>query len=115
MAIWCIIGTIGERRRSDMTYVIGAIAGLVFGGIVGALKNRFIWGSYLCKENFDGEATALYGRMLTSNIVNVVTLVIVFFLRNIVPFDGVALLIGTAVALTIMNKVLSVGQKKKVD
>ncbi len=98
-----------------MTYVIGAVAGLVFGGLVGALKNRFIWGSYLYKEDFDGEAAALYGRMLASNITNVVTLVIVFFLRNIVPFDGIALLIGTAVALTIMNKVLSSGQKKKVD
>lgn len=98
-----------------MTYVIGAIAGLVFGGIVGALKNRFIWGNYLLKENFDGEAGALYGRMLASNIANVVTLVIVFFLRNIVPFDGIAFLIGTAVALTLMNKVLSAGQKKKED
>lgn len=98
-----------------MTYVIGAIAGLIFGGIVGALKNRFIWGNYLLKENFDGEAGALYGRMLASNIVNVITLVIVFFLRNIVPFDGIAFLIGTAVALTLMNKVLSAGQKKKED
>lgn len=98
-----------------MTYVIGAIAGLVFGGIVGALKNRFIWGSYLHRESEDaasGEAGALYSRMLVSNIVNLVTLLIVFFLRNLVPFDGIALLIGTAVALTIMNRVLSMGQKK---
>lgn len=98
-----------------MTYVIGAIAGLVFGSIVGALKNRFIWGSYLHRKSEDaasGEAGALYSRMLVSNIVNLVTLLIVFFLRNLVPFDGIALLIGTAVALTIMNRVLSMGQKK---
>ena len=98
-----------------MTYVIGAVTGLVLGVLVGALKNRFIWGNYLLKENFDGEAGALYGRMLASNITNIVTLIIVFFLRNIVPFDGIAFLIGTAVALTLMNKVLSVGQKKKED
>lgn len=98
-----------------MTYVIGAIVGLVFGGIVGALKNRFIWGSYLRRssdETDSGEAGALYSRMLMSNLVNLATLLIVFFIRNLVPFDGIALLIGTAVALTIMNRVLSMGQKK---
>ena len=98
-----------------MTYVIGAIAGLIFGGVVGTLKNRFIWGEYLIKDDSFNEAAGLYGRMLASNIVNVVTLVIVFFLRNIVPFDGIAFLIGTAVALTLMNKVLAAGQKKSVD
>lgn len=98
-----------------MTYVIGAIAGLVFGGIAGALKNRFIWGKYLIRDDAFNEAAGLYGRMLASNIVNVVTLVIVFFLRNIVPFDGIAFLIGTAVAMTLMNKVLTAGQKKNVD
>ena len=98
-----------------MTYVIGAIAGLIIGGIVGALKNRFIWGSYLCRdcdETGSGEAGALYSRMLISNITNLVTLLIVFFLRNVVPFDGMALLIGAAVSLSVMNRVLSVGQKK---
>ena len=98
-----------------MTYVIGAIAGLIFGGIVGALKNRFIWGSYLVRDDVSNEAAGLYGRMIVSNIVNVITLVIVFLLRNIVPFDGIALLIGTAVAMTLMNKVLAAGQKKNVD
>lgn len=101
-----------------MTYVIGAIAGLVIGGIVGALKNRFIWGSYLRRgsdETGYGEAGALYSRMLISNIVNLVTLLIVFFIRNLVPFDGIALLIGTAVALTVMSRALSMGQKKNSD
>ena len=46
---------------------------------------------------------------------NLITLIIVFLLRNIVPFDGIAFIIGTAVALTIMNKVLSAGQKKRED
>ena len=98
-----------------MTYVIGAIAGLVIGGIVGALKNRFIWENYLYREDASGEAGALYGRMMASNVTNLITLIIVFLLRNIVPFDGLAFIIGTAVALTIMNKVLSAGQKKRED
>lgn len=95
-----------------MTYVIGAAAGLVLGAIIGALKIRFIWGEYLRKEYGYDEAGALYGRMLASNITNVAVLVIVFFLRDIVPFDGISFLIGTAVALVLMNKALSISQKK---
>lgn len=98
-----------------MTYVIGAVVGLALGSLVGALKNRFIWGTYLYKENEDGEAGALYGRMLASNMTNLITLVVAFFLRNILPFDGIAFIIGVAVALTMMNKVLSIGQKKKEE
>ena len=97
-----------------VTYVIGAIIGLVFGGVVGALKNRFIWGEYLRRDNEDassGEAAALYGRILVSNAVNVVTLLVAFLLRNVLPADGIAFLIGTAVALTVMNRVLIKGQK----
>ena len=97
-----------------VTYVIGAVVGLIFGGIVGAVKNRFIWGEYLRRTDDDaslGEAAALYGRMLASNAVNVVTLLAAFLMRNILPVDGIAFLIGTAVALTIMNRVLTRGQR----
>ena len=97
-----------------VTYVIGAVVGLAFGGIIGLLKNRFIWGEYLRRKDEDasaGEATALYGRMLISNAVNVVTLLVAFLLRNVLPVDGIAFLVGTAVALTIMNRVLTKGQR----
>jgi len=99
--------------------VFGALAGLVFGGIVGQLKNELIWQRYLKKiaentvtgDNFGG----IYLRSGISFAVNVVTLVAAFFLRDIVPFSGIAFLIGTAIALTIMNKVLAVRQKKLED
>ena len=96
-----------------VTYVIGAVVGLLFGGVIGLLKNRFIWGEYLRRDDDTsaGEATALYGRMLASNAVNVVTLLAAFLLRNVLPLDGIAFLVGTAVALTIMNRVLTKGQR----
>lgn len=108
-------------KRSDeaaLSYGLGAIAGLIFGGIVGQLKNLFIWQRYLRK--YDGAAGpdgagGLYGRAMVSYFVNILTLAAVFFCRNIVPFSGIAFLIGTAVALTIMNKVLAVQQKKSED
>ena len=99
-----------------MTYVIGAIIGLAFGGVVGIVKNHFLWGSYINRnENTaeSGEAGALYGRMIGSNLINIATLLVAFLIRDILPFDGIAFLIGTAAALAIMNRFLSRGQKKQ--
>ena len=110
---------ISERRWKELTYVIGALAGLVLGALVGHLKNHFIWKKYLKRgsgsEATGSEATALYSRLITSNIVNVLTLVIAFFLMDLLPFDGIAFLIGTAAALTIMSRVLTMGEKKRSD
>ena len=49
---------------------------------------------------------------MISYAVNIVTLLLVFLVRNIVPFDDTAFLIGTAAALVAMNKVLVFKQKK---
>lgn len=99
-----------------MTYITGAAAGLVFGGIIGLLKNIFIWQRYLqksassnCQETGAGD---VYIRAMVSYFVNILTLVIAFFIRNVLPFDGIAFLIGTAAALVIMNKMLAFRQKK---
>ena len=53
-----------------------------------------------------------YIRSMISFGVNVLTLAAAFFLRDVVPFHGIAFLIGTAAGLSVMNKVLSVQQKK---
>ena len=99
-----------------MTYITGAAAGLVFGGIIGLLKNIFIWQRYLqksassnCQETGAGD---VYIRAMVSYFVNILTLVIAFFIRNVLPFDGIAFLIGTAAALVIMNKMRAFRQKK---
>lgn len=99
-----------------LAYLIGAITGLALGAIVGLLKNIFIWQKYLqknassnCQETGVG---GVYARAMISYFVNILTLVIAFFIRNVMPGDGIAFLIGTAIALTIMNKVLAIQQRK---
>ena len=88
-----------------MTYVMGAILGAVLGGAVGLLKKRFVWGDYLEREaDMTGEASALYTRMLISNFINLATLAAAFFLRNVQPFDAIAFLIGTGLALAALNR-----------
>lgn len=100
-----------------MTYVIGAIAGLVFGGVIGQLKNIFIWQRYLRGSASDSanvnEATSVYSRVFISYFVNILTLAAAFFVGKLLPFSGIAFLIGTAVALSLMNKSLAMKQKKQ--
>lgn len=102
-----------------MSYALGFIAGLALGGIAGQLKNLFLWRRYLQKS---ASKTAgpegvggLYGRALISYFVNILVLTAAFLLRNTFPFNGIAFLIGTAVALATMNKVLSLQQKRQED
>lgn len=103
-----------------MEYAIGVVAGLVFGGIIGQLKNLFIWRKYLRESPDDAEAiranaAGLYARAGISYFVNILTLTAAFLLRNLVPFNGLAFLIGTAAALVIMNKMLALSQKRFED
>ena len=99
-----------------MNIVIGAIAGLAAGCIIGWLKNSLIWMKYLKKTDNENPAEAgvngAYIRSMISFGVNVLTLAAAFFLRDVVPFHGIAFLIGTAAGLSVMDKVLSVQQKK---
>ena len=101
-----------------MTYVIGAAAGLIFGGIIGVLKNLFIWHKYeMTGTSGDGDpanASSIYARAMISYFVNIVTLLAAFLVRNIVPFDGIAFLIATALALALFNHVWALKQKSSV-
>lgn len=103
-----------------MEYAIGAVVGLIFGGIIGQLKNLFIWHKYLRESADDAEpiqanSTGLYARAGISYFVNILTLAAAFFLRNVLPFNGLVFLVGTAVALTVMNKMLALSQKRFED
>lgn len=103
-----------------MDYAMGAAAGLILGGLIGQLKNMFIWRKYL-RESASSKGAApnsvggVYARAGISYFVNILTLTAAFFLRNAVPFHGLAFLIGTAVALAAMNKVLALGHKRFED
>lgn len=98
-----------------MTYVLGAVAGLVFGGIVGGLKSLVIWHNYAKNETPDyagqTNGNSIYARAMISYFVNILTLLAAFLVRNIVPFDGIAFLIATALALAIMNHIWALRHK----
>jgi hypothetical protein len=98
-------------------YVTGAVAGAVFGCLVGYLKYMFIWNKYAAAEDvasgdYSGEATKLYSRAFISYGVNIGALALVFFLRELYPFSWIACIIATAIALSVMNRVMALRAKK---
>lgn len=100
-----------------MTYIIGAAAGLVFGGIIGSLKSLVIWKKYGKTDDCENPANgnSIYARAMISYFVNIMTLLAAFLVRNIVPFDGIAFLIATALTLAIMNHVWALRQKAAIE
>ena len=66
-----------------MEYALGAVAGLIFGGLIGQLKNLFIWKKYPRESASSGaEANTvggLYARAGISYFVNILTLAAAFF------------------------------------
>ncbi len=99
-----------------MTYVAGAAAGLAFGALIAFLKYVFIWRKYTEKDETSGDysaqASQIYIRSMVSYAVNIGALVLVFILRDRLPFDGIACLIGTAVSLGVLNRVFALRQGK---
>lgn len=88
-----------------MEYFLGALAGILYGGLVGTLKFFFLWRGILHQKDESKIVDKMvYGRMMISYFVNLITLLIVYFVRNIIPFDFVAFAIATAVALSVAGK-----------
>lgn len=80
-----------------MKYVIGAVAGLVWGSLA-ALLNGFITKKALDKGNDKLMLASNFLRML----VDVAALGTVFLLRKVLPFSFEAALVGTAAALSLL-------------
>lgn len=80
-----------------MKYVIGALAGLVWGSLA-ALLNGFITKKALSKGNDKLMLASNFLRML----VDIAALGAVFLLRKVLPFSFEAALVGTAAALSLL-------------
>ena len=94
--------------------MIGALTGLLTGGLLGFIKNKLIWSRSIDKSNEEGynnESAQVYGRLLASNALNIIILVIVFLMRNIVPVEWVSFLLGAATGLVAMNFITAGARK----
>ena len=96
-----------------MDYVIGAVAGLAAGCLIGYLKNIFIWKGYVSKGDgaSDHEQAQVYSRAMISYLVNIVALVAVFVVRNHLPFSWMTCIVALATGMALMNIVTAVRRK----
>ena len=90
-----------------MTYITGALAGAALGSLIGFLKYIILWKKMLGSDKTLGMGV-LYRHIIISGMINTVTLLAVFLLRNVLPCDFTAMIIATAVALSIAGKLTPV-------
>lgn len=91
-----------------MNYLWGALAGLAWGGLWGGL-NILIMKKCLKKNDSNLLMAANLGRMA----VDLVALLLVFLLRKILPFSYEAMLVATAVALSVTSLLFAFRYGKK--
>lgn len=91
-----------------MEYALAVVFGILYGGAVGVCKYLFLWRKALkTEEKWELTPGGMYSRMTASYAINVATLLLVYFLRNIIPFDFVIFAISTALALSLAGKAFS--------
>ncbi|MPN06697.1 hypothetical protein SDC9_153953 [bioreactor metagenome] len=91
-----------------MEYVLGALVGIIYGGLVGLFKYFFLWRKLVKESDNTIKIKTVTIRMVISYVVNVITLTVAYLVRNIIPFDFVAFVIATAFALVLAGKLFSV-------
>ncbi len=81
-----------------MTYVIGAVVGILWGAVVAFLNSR------ISKKAIEkNTAQAVLVANFTRTAIDIVALGVVFLLRNKLPFSFEATLIGTAASLGMLT------------
>ena len=91
-----------------MNYLLGGLAGLAW-GMVCALVNLRILKKAIQKNDSNALMAANLGRMG----VDLLALLLVFLLRKQLPFSFEAMLVGTAVALSVVTLVFAFRYGKK--
>lgn len=91
-------------------YIIGGLIGLVFGGAVACCS------AWLTKRSLKKDKTAaVMGVSFLRQLLDIAALLIVFLLRNVLPFPLYATLIGTAAGLSVGGILLAVRTGKKME
>lgn len=93
-----------------MQYVVGIIAGLIYGCVIGALKYFLLWRKIL-KSDDSGKAVSMSGvtsRMFIGYAVNAATLISTLLIRSFESVDFAAFAIATAAALSVSGRAASI-------
>ena len=86
-----------------ISYIAGALSGAAYGSLVGYIKYHTLWKSILRDQKKITTGT-LYQRMGLSYAINVATLLLIFLIRDLLPWDFMAVMIAAAVMLSLAGK-----------
>lgn len=96
------------------TYIVGGVVGLVFGSLVALLNSR-LTAHYLKKDASERKGSMIgvlamsFGRMLIS----FAALLLVFLIRNLLPWPFTAVIVGTVLGLTVVSTIIVFRLSKK--
>lgn len=84
-------------------YIGGAIAGAAYGSLIGYIKYTALWKRIL-KSDREITTRTLYQHMGISYAINIAALLVVFLMRDLLPWEFTAVLIAAAVMLSLIGK-----------
>ncbi len=92
--------------------LFGALAGVIWGGLVAALKYYLIWRPAMKKPVHESDQKSgyviYYGiRFFISILFDLAGLLVVYFCRELLPWNYLSVLIGAAAALSVGGLVLN--------
>ncbi len=93
-------------------WIAGLLAGFIYGSVVSILKYSILWRSVLVGKKPLNSTGAVMWRYGVSVLVDIATLTVVFLLRQALPWEYLAGLVGTAVALVIGSRVIPLKMQK---
>jgi len=97
-----------------MTYVIAAAGGLLLGALMGLLKYVLLWKPIILgKRGVTSKNIAI--TQIISMLINVGTLLAVYFLRNVWPYSFEVTIVSVAVALALTTKLSPFHGKKQME
>jgi uncharacterized membrane protein len=86
-----------------MDYFWGALAGCAWGAIVGSAKYFILWAKLIRSERAFSERS-LSSRYMLSMVFNIVALLVVYFVRGLLPFSTEVALVSTAIMLALLSR-----------
>ena len=92
--------------------ILGSLTGLAFGFIIGYTKYITLWQPLLKRppESLKNTST-FFLRFIISFLINLVSLFIVYYFRNALPWDFLYPIVGTALALSISGRIFNINNK----
>ena len=86
-----------------VSYIAGALAGAAYGSVIGYIKYAALWKRMLRSDEKIATGV-LYRHMGISYAVNIVSLLLVFLVRDQLPWDFMIVIIAAAVMLSLVGK-----------